>query len=89
MIYTECHNCVCICAECHGHGRYYKTVVVHYTCTQCFMLIEIVTVKREDKSLPGLGCDWLRVCNVAMTMITLDCMCVQNFMTTHMTNNNL
>ena len=28
-------------------------------------------------------------CAVAMTMIMLDNLCVQSFMTTHMTNNNL
>ena len=40
-------------------------------------------------SLPEDGYYWLRVCDVAIVMGMLDYMCVQSFMTTHMTNNNL
>ena len=41
------------------------------------------------QSSPEAGCYWLQVCNVAMTMIMLDYMCLQGFMTTHMTNTDL
>ena len=58
------------------------------THTQCFMLIVKYKVICMYSS-PEAGCYWLRVCNVAMTRIMLNYMCVQTFMTTHMTNNNL
>ena len=32
---------------------------------------------------PEAGCYWLQVCYVAMTMVMLDYMCVQSFMSTH------
>ena len=32
---------------------------------------------------PEAGCYWLRICYVAMTMVMLDYMCVQSFMSTH------
>ena len=40
-------------------------------------------------TLPEAGCYWLQIYYVAMTMGMLDYMCVQIFMITHITNNNL
>ena len=36
------------------------------------------------KLSPEVGCYWLRLCKVAMTMVMLDYMRVQSFMITHM-----
>ena len=35
-------------------------------------------------SSPEVGCYWLQLCYFAMTVVTLDYMCVQSFVITHM-----
>ena len=76
-----------IMLRCHDNGNVgLATCVCSFMIilTQCFMLIV-----KHKVLLPEAGCYWLRVWNVAMTMIMLDYMCVQNFTTTRMNKNNL